>query len=151
MRTTISIIIKELATENFKLYPENYLASLEDAKNAVVSLAEGYFENRNETEVKRDEQANVELAEYVDWCAAAYCFWLSDQDEMDDFETVEELFQWAGQDLSVTCNFDRDLATAKIFHPAFEFTEHTSLNFNFTILNNKKFDSVIDFNYCEPV
>jgi len=151
MRTTISIIIKELATENFKLYPENYLASLEDAKNAVVSLAEGYFENRNETEVKRDEQANVELAEYVDWCAAAYCFWLSDQDEMYDIETVEELFQWAGQDLSVTCNFDRDLATAKIFHPAFEFTEHTSLNFNFTILNNKKFDSVIDFNYCEPV
>ena len=151
MEKRISQIIKELATENFNLYREDYLASLEDAKESVISLAEGYFENRNEAEVAIDEQANIGLSEYIDWCAAAYCSWLSDQDEMYDIETVQELFQWAGQDLSATCNFDRDLATAKIFHPAFEFTEYTSLNFNFTILNNKKFDSVIDFNYCEAV
>ncbi len=151
MRTRISKIIKEIATENFNLYHEDYLSSLGDAKEAVVSLAEGYFENRNEAEIAIDEQANVELVDYVDWCAAAYCLWLSDQETMNDIKTVKELFQWAGQDLSATCNFDRDLSTNKIFHPAFVFTQHTSLNFNFTILNNWSFDSVISFNYCEPV
>ena len=84
MRTRISQIIKELATENFNLYPEDYLASSKDAKEAVVCLAEGYFENRNEAEVAKDEQANVQLSDYIDWCAAAYCLWLSDQDEMYD-------------------------------------------------------------------
>ena len=92
MRTTISIIIKEVATENFNLYPEDYLASLEDAKESVVSLAEGCFENRNEAEVERDEEANIELSDYIDWCAAAYYFWLSNQDEMYDIEKIQELF-----------------------------------------------------------
>ena len=94
MKKRISQIIKELATENFNLYREDYLVSLEDAKEDVISLAEGYFENRNETEVARDEQANIELPEYIDWCAAAYCSWLSDEDEMYDIETAQELFQF---------------------------------------------------------
>ena len=48
MQKRISEIIKEIASENFNLYPRDYLSSLEDAKDAVISLAEGYFENRNE-------------------------------------------------------------------------------------------------------
>ena len=88
MENRISQIIKECATENFNLYPDNYLSSLEDSRKMVVSLAEQYFENRNEAEVARDEKACIELSDYIDWCVAAYCYWLSDKDEMREIKTV---------------------------------------------------------------
>lgn len=74
--------ITELAKENFTLYPEDYpiengLVTNEASEN-VSGLAENYWNNRTELDIKRDEEGGVTLIDYVEWCQAAFSAILQD-------------------------------------------------------------------------
>lgn len=72
-RQNIQNIIRDLASENFSFYPECY--PIENGKptqeclDALDFLAESYFENRNEDEIERDQNANepVTIEDYKNW------------------------------------------------------------------------------------
>jgi len=73
----IRTIVMELATTNFRMYPENYplnsdgLATDEASENAQ-ELAISYYEHRDELEVERDEKAGINKADYVDFVMDAF-------------------------------------------------------------------------------
>jgi len=76
MRHTAELAVKELAKENFYLYPEDYpiengLATDEASEN-IADLAENYWDNRTELDVARDEKESVTLIDYVEWCFSAF-------------------------------------------------------------------------------
>lgn len=73
-RENIQNIIRDLASENFTAYPECY--PIENGKptqeclDALDLLAESYFDNRQESEIERDQNAinePVTLEDYKNW------------------------------------------------------------------------------------
>jgi hypothetical protein len=75
MTTTSNIetIIKDLAKQAFNSYPEVYNSEFpEKCAESISELAKGYWDNRTEDEIERDENAGVDVNDYERWCAAAY-------------------------------------------------------------------------------
>lgn len=74
-KQNIEQIIRELFRENFNLYPESYplgengLMSDEGTITAQ-EVAKGYYANRAEFEIERDEKAGVTEIYYVEWVMA---------------------------------------------------------------------------------
>jgi len=71
-KENVEQIIKELANDNFRMYPESYhlddnLATNEASEN-VQELGISYFQHRNEHEIERDEELNISQIDYVEWC-----------------------------------------------------------------------------------
>jgi hypothetical protein len=69
-RENIEQIIRDLFKQNYKLYPENYPDQVGEAINTALLAAEGYWDNRDETEIERDKQAGVTLYDYENWVKA---------------------------------------------------------------------------------
>ena len=70
-------IIKQIATENFKLYPECYpinnnRTATDEATENVKELAKGYFRERNDFEIERDEKAGITEEDYIEWVKEAF-------------------------------------------------------------------------------
>lgn len=65
-RQNIEQIIRELFRENYRLYPESYTGGAE-AMSVAKEVAKGYYDNRAEFEVERDEQAGVTAQDYDNW------------------------------------------------------------------------------------
>ena len=129
---TAKNIVTELFNENIRLYPENY-QSLNDAIDTIKSNAEGYFSERTDGEVLRDDRANVHLPDYIYFGFCSFCEWLNDGNlELDD---VSRLMRWADDDLSSDCDFYRDLFSNGVFHPSFELSEDDSIHFDITLKN----------------
>lgn len=68
-RQNIKQVICELFRENVRLYPEDYEVHA-DAVNMAKESAKGYWDNRNEMEIERDNEAQVTLQDYESWCLA---------------------------------------------------------------------------------
>ena len=92
MTNQIRNIIQDLAKENFSLYPENYPhiegEFTEEAKESMNDLAVGYWENRNEEEVLRDEKNEITLKDYFIWirdeCWLFFCEEFHDTSEYEN-------------------------------------------------------------------
>lgn len=69
-------IIQELARHNFNLYPESYALvdglSTDESTTTAQEVANGYWNNRNELEIKRDEQLGIIKTDYQDWVMSEY-------------------------------------------------------------------------------
>lgn len=76
----VKTIIKELATQNFDSYPQDY--KIEDGKATeetainILSLAENYWDHRSDDEIERDENLNLDKEDYAVWCEEAFRDWL---------------------------------------------------------------------------
>lgn len=87
MRQHISQIIRELFRQNFKAYPERYPLTRDHINNSIKNkkkepivmdatvmnaqeVAKGYWSERNEDEIERDEKAGVTQIDYVEWVMA---------------------------------------------------------------------------------
>jgi hypothetical protein len=64
--------IQELATGNYKSYPEDYGVNVQDARANVQSLANGYWDSREDSEVHRDEKLGINLEDYKQWTQEAF-------------------------------------------------------------------------------
>jgi hypothetical protein len=143
--------IQDLAIENFNAYKEQYVSSLPDAIEKVKSVADRHFSERTEDEISRDEKNEITLEIYERWMCWSLCSWLNQQPEM-EFTNIQDLFSWTSENLEDSCNFERDLQTDNIFHPAFALIhEDDSINFHFEIIKENGFNSTIQFIYCESV
>lgn len=68
----IENVIRELFRQNFNAYPENYpLADgglmSEEGTTQAQDVAKGYWSERNEDEIERDEKSGVTEIDYVEW------------------------------------------------------------------------------------
>lgn len=148
----IQNIIETLALQNMNLYPEDWNVDLKDVMFFVENIAEEYWESRTEQEIKRDENAEISLQDYKRWISWQWVNWVEDNKDWTKIETVQDLFEWASKDLEDDYDFYRDLVSDKIFHPAFELLhEDDGINFNFNIIEDKEWNSVIEFNSCQVV
>lgn len=74
-KADIEQIVRELFRENFNLYPDSYpltetgLMTEEGTINAQ-EVALGYFRERSESEIFRDEELDVTKIDYVNWVMA---------------------------------------------------------------------------------
>lgn len=73
----VESIIKDLAYDNFNMYPESYPlnengTATDEASMAVQDLASNYFDNRQEAEIERDEELGITEMDYVEWCMNAF-------------------------------------------------------------------------------
>ena len=73
----VQSIIRDLAYDNFNMYPESYPlnengTATGEASMAVQDLASNYFDNRQEAEIERDEELGITEIDYVEWCMAAF-------------------------------------------------------------------------------
>lgn len=70
-------IIQELARENYRLYSDGFSFYSEGGplSNAEISLAgsvaEGYWHNRQESEIERDEELEITVMDYRFWVIQA--------------------------------------------------------------------------------
>jgi hypothetical protein len=76
-KQNVEQIIKELFRQNYNLYPESYpLNENGEAENEasenVADVAKGYYANRTESEIERDEQLGITEIDYVEWCMAEF-------------------------------------------------------------------------------
>ncbi len=74
-RQNIQQIIRELFRANFNLYPEHYPLTetgllSEEGTLKAQEVAKGYWVERNEDEIERDEKAGVTEIDYVEWVMA---------------------------------------------------------------------------------
>jgi len=71
----VESIVKELAYDNFNMYPKSYPlkngAATDEASMAVQDLASNYFDNRQKAEIERDEELGITEIDYVEWCMSA--------------------------------------------------------------------------------
>ena len=72
-KDNVEQIIRELFRQNFNLYPESYPMhddgrATNEASENVADVAKGYYANRTEDEVLRDEELNITEIDYVEWC-----------------------------------------------------------------------------------
>lgn len=64
--------IQELAMGNYRSYPEEYNeVSVETTEN-VQSLANGYWDSRDDKEIQRDERLGISLEDYQAWTFEAF-------------------------------------------------------------------------------
>jgi len=73
----VESIVKDLAYDNFNMYPESYPlnengTATDEASMAVQDLASNYFDNRQEAEIERDEDLGITKIDYVEWCMNAF-------------------------------------------------------------------------------
>ena len=78
-RENIQNIIRDLASENFTLYPECYPVEdrepTEECLEALNILAESYWDHRLEEEIERDSNAvggEVTLEDYKNWVLSKF-------------------------------------------------------------------------------
>lgn len=74
-RQNIEQIIRELFRYNYKLYPESYPTTIdglmtEEGTICAQEVANGYYANRTQFEIERDEKAGVTEIDYVEWVMA---------------------------------------------------------------------------------
>lgn len=75
-RQNIQQEVRELFRDNYNLYPESYPLTAdglmsEEGTLCAQEVARGYWAERNESEIERDEQAGVTEIDYVEWVMAA--------------------------------------------------------------------------------
>ncbi|HJT74167.1 MAG TPA: hypothetical protein VJ720_09115 [Chitinophaga sp.] len=63
--------IQELATGNYKSYPDEYGVAGTVAVDNVRSLAKGYWDSREYKEIERDERLGIQLEDYQQWTQEA--------------------------------------------------------------------------------
>ena len=76
-KQNVEQIIKDLAMDNFSLYPENYPltkdgTTTDEAMENIADLAKLYYETREEEEKERDNKLGIILPDYVDFCMSAF-------------------------------------------------------------------------------
>jgi len=75
VKSNIENIIWDIASENAAMYPENFEISngefTEEATTNMLVAAKGYFDNRTDSEIERDEDADVTLEDYAEWTKKA--------------------------------------------------------------------------------
>ena len=83
MKKEIEKIIKNIATERFNLYPEDYpllkgldLLGEEHRTSRLRDLALCLYEDRNEVEIERDEKAGITKVDYIDNVIQAHTAWM---------------------------------------------------------------------------
>lgn len=74
-KQNIQQIIRELFRANFNLYPAHYTLTetglmSEEGTTQAHEVAKGYWAERNEDEVERDEKAGITEIDYVEWVMA---------------------------------------------------------------------------------
>lgn len=74
-KQNIEQIIRELFRENYRLYPESYPTTddglmTDEGTICAQEVAKGYFDNRAQFEIERDEKAGVTKIDYVEWVMA---------------------------------------------------------------------------------
>lgn len=68
--------IQELATGNYKSYPEQYESTAADTLISVKELAKGYWDCRDYKEIMRDEKLGINLDDYQLWTKEAHSLFL---------------------------------------------------------------------------
>jgi uncharacterized protein YijF (DUF1287 family) len=66
-KQNIEQIIRELFKDNYRSYPEQYFDSPEQSISTARYVAKGYWANRTDEEIERDEKAQVTESDYVEW------------------------------------------------------------------------------------
>lgn len=71
----IETIIRDLFKQNFNAYPDHYLLTpsglmSSEGTTQAQEVAKGYWNERNEDEIERDEKAGVTEIDYVEWVMA---------------------------------------------------------------------------------
>lgn len=84
-KQNVEVIVRELARQNFNLYPESYpiedgLATNEATENAQ-DLAKNYWDNRTELDEERDNGCGVSKIDYVEWVCAEFSDWVQEEIE----------------------------------------------------------------------
>lgn len=99
-KNNVETIVRELASENFNLYPESYpiengIATDEASENAQ-DLGSRYFEVRTENEIERDQELGITEIDYVEWVMEEFGAWVQ--------ETIlpEGIQSWDGEELIFT-------------------------------------------------
>jgi hypothetical protein len=64
--------IQELAMGNYKSYPEEYNEVSVATTENVQSLANGYWDSRDDKEIQRDERLGISLEDYQAWTLEAF-------------------------------------------------------------------------------
>ncbi|WP_147320009.1 hypothetical protein [Chitinophaga silvisoli] len=64
--------IQELAMGNYKSYPEEYNEVSVATTENVQSLANGYWDSRDDKEIQRDERLGIGLEDYQAWTLEAF-------------------------------------------------------------------------------
>lgn len=93
----IKQIVQELFRSNLNLYNKDYpldetfpdfvnqgakgsyFVASEEAIDTARNVAEGYWENRTEEEIERDERNDVTLSDYIDWCRSELEIWVEEK------------------------------------------------------------------------
>jgi hypothetical protein len=66
-RENIEQVIRELFRQNYSLYPDSYSDTPSAAIKSAKTVALGYWDNRTDEEIERDEQAEVTDQDYENW------------------------------------------------------------------------------------
>lgn len=79
----VQSIIRELAYDNFRMYPQCYPlnedgTATDEASMAVEDLALNYFDHRQDAEIERDEELGITEVDYVEWCMAAFSGYITE-------------------------------------------------------------------------
>lgn len=74
-KENIKQIVQELFRENYRLYPESYPVASDrqlklEGAMAAEDVAKGYWKERTELDIERDEQAGVTEQDYISWVHA---------------------------------------------------------------------------------
>lgn len=64
--------IQELAMGNYKSYPEEYNDVSVATTDNIQSLANGYWDSRDDKEMQRDERLGISLNDYQQWTREAF-------------------------------------------------------------------------------
>ena len=64
--------IQELAIGNYRSYPEEYKESTVETTANIESLANGYWDSRDDKEMQRDERLGIAQEDYQQWTKEAY-------------------------------------------------------------------------------
>ncbi|SFW33694.1 hypothetical protein [Chitinophaga sancti] len=64
--------IQELAMGNFRSYPEEFNEVSGEIKEHVQSLANGYWDSRDDKEIQHDEHLGIRLEDYQAWTLEAF-------------------------------------------------------------------------------
>jgi len=88
-KQNVETVLRELANQNFNAYPEDYPRTegeaTDEATERAQDLALDYWENRNEHEIKRDDNLAVSKIDYVEWVCAEFSEWVQEQNDNADF------------------------------------------------------------------
>ncbi|WP_343675326.1 hypothetical protein [Chitinophaga sp.] len=64
--------IQELAMGNYRSYPEEYKEVSVETSDNIQSLANGYWDSRDDKEIQRDERLGIGLEDYRAWTKEAF-------------------------------------------------------------------------------